>query len=257
MAKQLGLLFDVTMCVGCGACYEACKTHNELPKTNDEPLKDHLSSETYTVVEQYGDVYTRKMCMHCVDPTCVSVCPVGAFEKTEIGPVLYDADKCIGCRYCMQACPHHIPRYEWSSMNPRVRKCSMCYERVKEGLPTACAEACPTGATQFGELDELIAMAKKRIEDNPDTYYPHIYGLEEAGGTNVLVLSPVPFEQLGFTAKLPKQPLPTYTMAALEKIPSVVGIGGVFLAGMFWLTKRKNEIAQEEQQTNGNNGHEK
>ena len=259
MGKQKGILFDVTYCVGCGACYEACKEQNNLPETSDDALKDHLSNNTYTVVEEHGDYYTRKMCMHCQDPTCVSVCPVGAFEKTDLGPVLYDADKCMGCRYCMQACPHQIPRYEWNSVTPRVRKCVMCYDKISKGEGTACSEACPTEATLFGELDDLIIEAKKRLKENPDDYYQHIYGLEEAGGSNVLIISPVPFEQLGFAGNLPKEPLPTYTMAALEKIPGVVASTGVLLGGMYWLTKRKNQIAKEEkiQKLKGRNSDEK
>ncbi|MCX6152403.1 MAG: 4Fe-4S dicluster domain-containing protein [Ignavibacteriales bacterium] len=246
MLKQKGILFDATMCAGCGECYNACKKQNNNPETNKDFLKDHLSAETYTVVEQYGDIYTRKMCMHCAHPTCVSVCPVGAFEKTELGPVVYDASKCLGCRYCMQACPHHIPRYEWDKNNPQVRKCLMCYDKIKKGEGTACSEVCPTGATLFGDIDDLKNEALKRIKENPDTYYPHVYGMEEAGGSNVMILSPVPFEKLGFTSKLPNEPLPNFTARALEKIPGVVTVGGVFLTGMYWLTKRKNEIAKEE-----------
>ena len=246
MRQQMGLLFDVTLCVGCGSCYEACKKQNRLPETNKDFLKDHLSNDTYTVVEQYKDNFARKMCMHCGEPTCVSVCPVGAFEKTELGPVLYDADKCIGCRYCMQACPYSIPRYEWSSTSPSVRKCNLCYERLKEGKINACAEACPTGATQAGEMNKLIDEAKRRLKEKPDKYYPEIYGLKEAGGGNVLVISPVPFDQLGYNTNVPKQPMPVFTMQAMEKIPSVVSVGGIFLTGMYWLTKRKNEIAREE-----------
>ncbi len=246
MIKQKGMLYDITLCVGCGSCYNACKEQNKLPETNKDFLKDHLSDKTYTVVEQYGDRYSRKNCMHCQEPACVSVCPVGAFTKTELGPVLYDADKCIGCRYCMQACPHKVPRYEWSALNPRVRKCILCHDRLKQGLPTACSEACPTGATMFGDLDDLREEAKKRLKENPGTYYQRIYGLEEAGGSNVLVISPVPFEQLGFVSNLPKQALPKLTAQVMEKIPGVVGVGAAFLTGMYWLTKRKNEVAKEE-----------
>ncbi|MCF8262248.1 MAG: 4Fe-4S dicluster domain-containing protein [Melioribacteraceae bacterium] len=246
MIKQKGILFDATMCVGCGECYYACKAQNENGEGKEDFLTDHLSYKSYTVVEEYEDeIYTRKMCMHCVDPTCVSVCPVGAFTKTEFGPVLYDGDKCMGCRYCMQACPHNIPRYEWQSNNPVVQKCTMCHDRIKNGEMTACAEACPAEATLFGDLEELKEIALQRIADDPDTYYPHVYGLEEAGGTHVLILSPVPFEQLGFAGNLPNEPLPELTKRALDKIPHVVSVGSVFLGGMYWLTKRKNQIAEE------------
>jgi len=244
--KRKAFLIDITECVGCGACYEACKEQNNLPQTSDDPLKDSLSDKTYTIVEQRGDYFVRRMCQHCEDPTCVSVCPVGAFTKTEVGAVLYDESKCLGCRYCMQACPFQIPRYEWGSLKPRVQKCIMCYDRVKNGELPACAEACPTGATLFGDRDEMIAIAKQRLAENPDKYYQHIYGLEEVGGTSVLYLSPVPFEELGFNTKLLKTALPNFTHEALAKIPTLVTVGGVLLTGFYWLTNRKNEIAREE-----------
>jgi formate dehydrogenase iron-sulfur subunit len=243
--KRKAFLIDITECVGCGSCYEACKEQNHLPQTSDDPLKDSLSDKTYTIVEQRGDYFVRRMCQHCEDPTCVSVCPVGAFTKTEVGAVLYDESKCLGCRYCMQACPFQIPRYEWGSLKPRVQKCIMCYDRVKNGELPACAEACPTGATLFGDRDEMIAIAKQRLAENPDKYYQHIYGLEEVGGTSVLYLSPVPFEELGFNTKLLKTALPNFTHEALAKIPTLVTVGGVLLTGFYWLTNRKNEIARE------------
>ena len=249
MLKEKGILFDATLCVGCGACYQACKEKNNLPQTNSDFLKDHLSDKTFTVVEQYDDLYARKLCMHCNDPACVSVCLVGAITKSSTGAVIYDADKCIGCRYCTQACPHKIPRYEWGSTQPRIRKCNLCYDRVKDGKLPACVEACPTEATLFGDMDKLIAVAKKRLQDHPEKYYQKIYGLEEAGGGHVLVISPVPFEQLGYVSKLPNESMPEFTMRAMEKIPSVVIGGGVFLSGMYWLTKRKNQIAKEEKKS--------
>lgn len=246
MLKEKGILFDVTLCVGCGSCYNACKEANNLPQTNKDFLKDHLSDKTFTVIEQYENLYTRKLCMHCNEPACVSVCLVGALSKSPTGSVVYDADKCIGCRYCMQACPQKVPRYEWETTKPRVRKCQLCPDRVKAGLLPACVEACPNEATLYGDMDQLITIAKNRLKENPEKYYQHIYGLEEVGGSHVLVISPIPFEQLGFISKLPKEPMPEFTMRAMEKIPSVVIGGGVFLSGMYWLTKRKNQIAKEE-----------
>ena len=97
----------------------------------------------------------------------------------------------------------------------------------------------------YGRMDQLIEVAKNRLKNNPDKYYQHIYGLEEAGGGHVLIISPVPFEQLGYVSKLPNEPMPELTMNAMEKIPSVAVGGGIFLSAMFWLTKRKNELAKE------------
>jgi formate dehydrogenase iron-sulfur subunit len=253
MLKENGILFDVTLCVGCGSCYQKCKEVNRLPQTNKDFLKDHLSDNTFTVVEQYGEMYARKLCMHCNEPACASVCLVGAIKKSSTGAVVYDAEKCIGCRYCMQACPHKIPRYEWETTQPRVRKCSLCDERVKAGQLPGCVDACPNEATLYGNVDQLVAVAKNRLKYDPAKYYQHIYGLEEAGGGHILVISPVPFEQLGYTPKLPKESMPEFSMRAMEKIPSVVLGGGVFLSAMYWLTKRKNQIAKEEKNTtNGN-----
>jgi len=249
MLKDKGILFDATLCVGCGSCYQACKEVNNLPQTNKDFLKDHLSENTFTVVEQYEETYTRKLCMHCNEPACASVCLVGAITKSSTGAVVYDAEKCIGCRYCMQACPHKIPRYEWGTTQPRVRKCILCYDSVNAGKLPGCVAACPNEATLYGNIDQLVSVAKNRLKENPEKYYQHIYGLEEAGGGHVLVISPVPFEQLGYISKLPKEPMPEFTMRAMEKIPSVVVGGGVFLSGMYWLTKRKNQIANEEKKT--------
>lgn len=244
--KPKAILFDATRCIGCGACYEACKEANELPPTADDPPADHLSYATYTVVEEHGERYVRRMCMHCLDPTCVSVCPVGAFEKLPEGPVLYHADRCMGCRYCMQACPFGVPRYEWHRTDPRVRKCMFCYTRQREGRQPACAEACPAEATIFGDRDELIAEARRRIAEDPDSYIHHIYGLEEAGGTSVLILSDVPFEELGLPTNLPNEPLPDLTWAVLAKIPRFSVLAGVFLTGVWWITNRREEVRKAE-----------
>jgi len=236
------MLIDITMCVGCNACQTACKLENQL----GEEAEETLSPTAYTALANYNETYVRRMCQHCEHPTCVSVCPVGAFTKTADGPVLYDESKCIGCRYCIQACPFQVPRYEWASHRPKVQKCRFCAERQAKGLPPACAEACPTGATKYGDRDALVKEAYERMAAEPGKYVPRIYGLEEAGGTSILYLSSVPFEQLGFNTTLSKEPLPELTMSALEKIPGVVSLGGVMLFGIYWLTKRRDEVARLE-----------
>jgi formate dehydrogenase iron-sulfur subunit len=242
--QSRALLFDVTRCIGCHSCARACKEAHGFPGDGEET---ELDATTYTVVLDKGDDrYLRRMCMHCADPSCVSACPVGAFTKTELGPVVYDSSRCMGCRYCMIACPFSVPRYEWSKPVPVVRKCDGCIERQRQGQPTACAEACPAEATVGGTREELLAEARKRIAESPGTYYPVIYGEHEVGGTNVLVLSPVPFEQLGMRTGLPTDPMPNLTWAALSKIPKVVVGGAVGLSAVYWITHRREEVAAAE-----------
>jgi len=237
------LLIDVTRCIGCRACAQACKDSHAFPGDAEET---DLSATAYTVLLDKGDDrYVRQLCMHCNDPSCASACPVGAFRKTALGPVTYDAGKCLGCRYCMVACPFGVPRYEWTKAVPAVRKCDLCIERLEKGQPTACTEACPAEATVGGTRAELIAEAHRRIRENPDTYYPRVYGEEEVGGTSVLFLSPVPFEQLGFK-QVGATPLPNLTWAALQKIPGVVSVGGGTLLGIWWITNRRQQVAAAE-----------
>lgn len=236
------LLIDTTMCIGCNACQDACKKANNLPEGEEKKL----SSTAYTALEEHDGTYVRRMCQHCVEPTCVSVCPVGAFSKTSEGPVLYDEAKCIGCRYCIQACPFQVPRYEWGSNYPRVQKCRLCADRVKQGLLPACAEACPTGATKFGDRNDLIREAYSRISTDPEKYFNRVYGIEEVGGTSVLYLSSVSFEQLGFKTQLQSTALPMLTWNVLSKIPSVVSVGGVLMYGIWWITNRRIEVQKYE-----------
>jgi formate dehydrogenase iron-sulfur subunit len=160
--------------------------------------------------------------------------------------VVYQKSKCIGCRYCMVACPFQVPTYQWTSRLPIVRKCDMCYERVSHGKPTACAEVCPTGATICGDRDQLLQEAQQRIKERPGEYYSRIYGIEEAGGTSVLFLSAVPFEQLALKTSLPHEPLPALTWRALSLVPDLVSTGGVLLAGVWWITHRREKVGSEE-----------
>jgi formate dehydrogenase iron-sulfur subunit len=240
MEKQKGLLIDVTKCIGCGACVSACKEANGLPPE----IEEELSADSYTVVKEKDGMYYRRLCMHCEDPSCKSVCPVGAFEKTPQGAVIYHANRCIGCRYCMQACPFNVPTYEWKKRAPKVQKCILCYHRLKEGKATACSEACPTGATMFGDREELVAEARKRIQENPGQYVDHIYGEKEVGGTSVMFLSAVPMGEFGFPTNLPDYSLPQLTWQALSKVPSVVIFGGAFLYGVWWIIDRRMELAE-------------
>jgi formate dehydrogenase iron-sulfur subunit len=146
----------------------------------------------------------------------------------------------------MQACPFQVPSYEWDAMLPRVRKCDMCYERLTQGKPTACSEACPVDATKTGDREAMIAEARQRIADKPDQYYNKIYGIQEVGGTSVFFLSAVPFDQIGLRTNVPHESLPDTTWRVLELLPNVVTTGAVLLGGIWWITNRRDEVAQAE-----------
>jgi formate dehydrogenase iron-sulfur subunit len=240
------VLYDSTLCVGCKACEGACAERWGLPYNDKVAAEERLSAHKLTAIETHGERYSRRLCMHCAEPTCASVCPVGALKKTDLGPVVYDASKCMGCRYCMTACPFQVPTYEWDKRLPKVRKCDMCYDRQRAGKPTACTEACPVGATICGEYNAMVAEARKRLAEKPDQYYKKIYGLKEAGGTSVLYLSAVPFEQIGLKTNLPQEPLPALTWRVLSLVPDVVSVGSVLLGGIYWITNRREEVAKKE-----------
>jgi formate dehydrogenase iron-sulfur subunit len=181
--------------------------------------------------------------MHCDHPACASVCPVFAYRKSKEGPVYYDDKRCIGCRFCMVACPFGVPKYEWSKALPLVRKCTGCYSRVKEGLVPACAKTCPSAIT-YGSKKDMIAEAKRRLAARPDVYVEKIYGLEDVGGTSVLYLASQPFDELGFR-KVTQRAISEYTWQALRYVPGVfVGVAGT-LSFVAWLSHRKERIARE------------
>lgn len=250
MTVAKGILNDTTLCIGCEECVEACRLENKLGKDVPRRWKmriDDLSSTRYTtIIRRKGDHFVRKHCMHCVDPACASVCIVGALQKTESGAVVYDSDKCMGCRYCMLACPYGIPRYEWETPVPLVRKCTMCQHRQQEGGIPACVEACKQKATIFGTREELLDEARRRIEANPARYLDKIVGETEVGGTSVLYISDISLDFLGWKTTLREKPSGELTWAALSKVPPLVlGVGSI-MAGTWWITNRRAKVAEAE-----------
>ena len=199
------ILVDITKCTGCEKCVSACvKTNNLDPARADYDRvvsKDGLSSSKYlSIIDMQDDRYARKSCMHCLEPGCVTACLVGGLTKSPEGPVVYDPDKCIGCRYCMLSCNFHIPRYEWEKTKPLMRKCEMCYSKVKGGEIPACVANCPNGALAFGERDELLKKAKNIINASGGRYINKVWGEHEMGGTCVLYISDVDLEKIGWPA---------------------------------------------------------
>ncbi|HSB34464.1 MAG TPA: 4Fe-4S dicluster domain-containing protein, partial [Nitrospirota bacterium] len=165
------------------------------------------------------------------------------------GAVEYNPDLCFGCRYCMTACPFNIPAYDyWSALEPRIRKCTMCRPRIQEGKATACAEACPTGALTFGTREELIKIARKRIEDNPDKYINHIYGEKEVGGTNWMYISGVPFDQVGLPTNIPNKPLIEETKGFLSAVPVVLTAWPALFGTIYAALRHRDEIDAEKKE---------
>ena len=258
---RFGLLHDTTLCVGCRSCEAACKQVNGHPPL-DKPIDDksvfeqhrRITPTQFTVVNRYREgegrtppVYRKHQCMHCNEPCCASVCLVHAFEKTPEGPVLYDPDVCLGCRYCVMACPYNALSYEYdSAFDPKVMRCTMCYPRIKEGKNPGCADACPTGAILYGEREELIEIAQERIRKDPDRYIDHIFGEHEFGGTSWMVLSGTGFGNLGLHEGVTHESLPSIGTSYLSVVPLVVTIYPGLLMAFYAFSKRKDKLAHEE-----------
>jgi len=256
--ESRGVLFDSVLCIGCRSCETECNKVNELPPP-ERPFKDltvldakrRTTTKAYTVVNRYnslkGPLYRKIQCNHCLEPACASACFVRAFAKTKEGAVTYDASVCVGCRYCMIACPFEIPTYEYDRvLEPRVVKCTMCHPRVIKGLLPGCVDVCPTEALSFGKRRDLIRIARERIRRYPDRYVDHIYGEHEMGGTSWLYLSGVSFKELGMREDLGITPAPDLTVGALSSVPMIIGLWPVFLTGVYAMTKRMDKVAQQE-----------
>ena len=264
-----GVLFDNVLCIGCRNCEEGCNGVNDLPPPS-KPFEDQTVLEqkrrtdptAFTVVNKYpletrpqsgsspqSPVYRKIQCNHCLEPACASACFVKALTKTPSGAVTYDASVCVGCRYCMIACPFEIPTYEYDdAFTPRVRKCTLCYPRITKGLLPGCVEACPTEALTFGKRADLLRIARRRIQQYPNRYIDHIYGEKEMGGTSWLYLSAVPYRDIGMREDLGVIPAPALTAGALHAVPMVVGLWPVLLTGIYAITKRKEKIEKEEKE---------
>jgi Fe-S-cluster-containing dehydrogenase component len=246
---RMGVLVDLTVCVGCRRCEWACNEANDLP---NEPLsafddasvfetRRRPTSTQLTVVnrgpadgEAGEPTHFKVQCMHCERPNCVSACLVGAMRKDPAGPVMYDASKCIGCRYCMVACPFQNVAYEYeNALTPQVRKCTLCQQRTRDGGRPACVEMCPVEALLYAKRSDLLAVAHERIRRHPDRYVNHVYGEHEVGGTSWLYLSDRPFAELGFPTLGPDSPADlseTIQHGIFKGFAAPLLLGGLLLA---------------------------
>ena len=271
-------LIDITKCIGCRACQVACKQWNDRDGEQTEldwnlgfQNPATLSAKTLTLITYHElpdekapgglhYLFTMRRCLHCLEPACASACPTTALNRSDDGPVGYDSDKCIGCRYCIWACPWGVPTAEWDSLAPKIQKCTHCADRESQPVPLsrngqaltadeskqfrsnivepACVKACPADALLFGERTELLNEARNRIAAKPDKYVNHIYGEKEAGGTSVMYLSSVPFEKLGFPDVGTKS-YPRLSVFALHAVPPAVIALGALLGGAYTLLKRR------------------
>jgi formate dehydrogenase iron-sulfur subunit len=283
-------LIDITKCIGCRACQVACKQWND--RDGEETALEGslgfqnpatLSAKTYTLItfHELADenapgglhyLFTMRRCLHCLDPACASACPTTALDRQPDGPVTYDPNKCIGCRYCIWACPWGVPTAEWDSLTPKIQKCTHCADRSDQPVPLtrngqalseaedkrfrenivtpACVKACPADCLRFGTREDMLQEARTRISDHPEKYVDHIYGEKEAGGTSVLYLSSVPFEKLGFPA-VGKKPYPAFSKLALHAVPPAVIAVGAFLGCAYTFLKRRSLAVAAASSTGG------
>ena len=279
--EALGILYDSTLCVGCNACMAACKEANHMPMESgdaqeiwDNPID--LSAKTLNIIKKYEDgsasrkdavtdgyAFIKRQCLHCVDPSCVTACPVSALTKDkENGIVSYNKDACIGCRYCQIACPYHIPKFEWDKAYPEIVKCQLCSHLIEEGGISACCSVCPTGASLFGRVEELIEEARRRLQMTPGKQYAypvssinsgkthtftapayirHIYGQEELGGTQVMYLSAVPFEKFGLDA-FPKESFVSMSSGIQYAIYKGMVYPLVVLAALIFMVQKNKQV---------------
>jgi formate dehydrogenase iron-sulfur subunit len=259
------ILIDTTKCIGCRACQVACKSWNDL-KGGKATFSETWSNPRFLSSNQYTRIVFREIprsdgrlewyfisrrCMHCLDPACVSACPVAALVKLPSGPVVYDDERCIGCRYCMMACPFQIPKFQWESAVPLVRKCTFCADRQAMGLAPACSTTCPTGSLLFGERAELLTEAHRRLGLEPKKYYPQVYGEKIAGGTSKLYLTPLSLEELGLTqvgfrTDLGDAPQGLRGREWMSNVPLVaVAVGGLAV-GLYYFNHRRAAIEAKE-----------
>ena len=250
----------------------ACKTTNQLPlddnlgqKLWDTPFE--LSGKTYTVIKLYqngtsehkdkeidGFAHIKRQCLHCIDPSCVSVCPVSAMTKDPVtGLVSYNEDACIGCRYCVAACPYRVPQFQYDTPTPKIAKCEFCKDQLAKNDIPSCAKVCPTGATLFGsykgltdEINRRKAMKPgeknvfpRRTVDSGDTheraaasYVKEVYGDRMLGGTQVRYLSGVSFAKLGLPTGLPELSYASVSETMQHRLYGGLIVPAMALAGL-------------------------
>jgi len=242
---RYGFLINAARCIDCRACLVACSVENNVSMTTTRIwIKGTGVKGIFPNLLRYTAPFH---CMHCKDPSCVSACTVGALQRNKDGIVVYDKDICIGCRYCMYACPFGVPNYEWDQRFPLIVKCDVCISRLEEGQQPACAATCPPNAIQFGKYEDMLAEAHKQIKAHSEKYVQHVYGEYENGGTATLYISPVPFEEMGFPIGGPTSPA-YFNRLVIHGTPAVAGAVALGLTGIYLTIKNQREEGMQERQ---------
>jgi len=246
---EMVMLFDSTKCTACKGCQVACKQWNTLysplgfncipfPGSYQSPLNLNGSTRLIMTFEEKNTdneirpvewAFGRRSCFHCTDAACVAACPTGALHYEKNGVVGVDKDKCIGCQYCRPACPFDVPRYYGDK--PVIDKCDMCYSRLENGLEPACVKTCQPGALHFGPKEEMLKLARERVEFAKKRGYEkaEIYGEKEMGGLHVIQVCKYNHED----HKLPTDPqFPLMTKLGQLSRPAVGAITGLTVAGL-------------------------
>ncbi|MFC1865807.1 4Fe-4S dicluster domain-containing protein [Chloroflexota bacterium] len=239
--NTVAMLYESSKCLGCRRCEDACRRWNKLePEYRPDDLSPH--SLTTLKYRKAGEGYnvewlpSKWQCMHCLHPACVNVCPTEALYKTDDGPVLYDEERCIGCQYCVSACPFSVPRFDFDT-NRRVKKCTFCSDRIADGLEPACAGVCPVKALTFGERQTIVGMAEEAQAEGA-----YIYGKEEAGGTSWIYTSAVLFKDRG----VPSVTTERYSSHSATMLGSQLGTiaFGAAALGVYSIYLRKKKIKE-------------
>lgn len=251
----VGFLTDTTLCIGCKACEVACKQWNQLPMDGlsfsgrSYDNTGDLGATTWrhvAFVERIGDdegcrptslkafqsnwLMLSDVCKHCVNAACMEACPTGAIIRTRFDTVVIQQDICNGCGYCVPACPYGVPQF--NAHDGRVQKCTLCYDRLNEGLEPACAKSCPTDSIQFGPVEDLMARAEARVADlqSRGVQEAYIYGDRAIGGTggmeglNAFFILTAPSEVYNLPAQ-PELPQRSTFKAFLTTIGAALALG--------------------------------
>ena len=289
-ADAVGMLYDSTLCIGCKACMVACKDANNMPveSTDENPIWDtplETSGDTINVIKLYKDgtgehkdqlqdgfAFMKRHCLHCVDPSCVSVCPVSAMTKDPVtGIVEHHEDRCIGCRYCVYSCPFGIPKYEYDEAFGQIQKCEFCTHLQAKGEIPACCDVCPTGATLFGRVDDLKKESERRLQKNPGdryvfprgklgadrppheasipNYQQHVYGLKELGGTQIMYMSALPFDKLGLPTNVPDYSYPSLAEGIQHTLYKWMLAPAILLGGLSYIVHRNTRNLRDEEES--------